>query len=59
MHQRGVYIAEEFKGKGSYVITCPVAGPLGRTPYVDRSWQGFSPDPYLIGVAIKETIIGI
>ncbi|EKG21899.1 hypothetical protein MPH_00819 [Macrophomina phaseolina MS6] len=31
----------------------PVAGPLGA-----RNWEGFSPDPYLAGVAMNETIRG-
>ncbi|QDS71883.1 hypothetical protein FKW77_010160 [Venturia effusa] len=59
IHQRGIYIADEFKGKGSHVILGPVAGPLGRTPYGGRNWEGFSPDPYLTGVAMEETIIGM
>lgn len=59
MYQRGVYLAEEFKGKGSHVMTGPVAGPLGRTPFGGRNWEGFSPDPYLTGVAMEETITGI
>lgn len=34
----------------------PVAGPLGRTPYGGRNWEGFSPDPYLTGVGMDRTI---
>lgn len=45
IYQRGIYLAEEFKGKGSHIILGPVAGPLGRTPYGGRNWEGFSPDP--------------
>jgi beta-glucosidase len=37
----------------------PVAGPLGRSAYAGRNWEGFSPDPYLTGVAMEETINGI
>jgi beta-glucosidase len=59
MHQRGIYMAEEFKGKGSHVILGPVAGPLGRSPYGGRNWEGFSSDPYLTGVAMEETITGM
>jgi beta-glucosidase len=59
MHQRGIYMAEEFKGKGSHVILGPVAGPMGRSPYGGRNWEGHSPDPYLNGVAMEETITGI
>jgi beta-glucosidase len=40
IHQRGVYMADEFKGKGSEVALGPVAGPLGRTAYGGRNWEG-------------------
>ena len=32
------------------------AGPLGRSADAGRGWEGFSPDPYLTGIAMKETI---
>ncbi|KAE9967528.1 hypothetical protein BLS_006324 [Venturia inaequalis] len=59
IHQRGVFMAEEFKGKGSQILLGPVAGPLGRNPLGGRNWEGFSPDPYLTGVAMEESIDGI
>ncbi|TKA81302.1 putative beta-glucosidase G [Cryomyces minteri] len=59
MHQRGIYMGEEFRGKGAHVALGPVAGPLGRSPYGGRNWEGFSPDPYLTGVAMEETITGM
>jgi beta-glucosidase len=37
----------------------PVAGPLGRSARGGRNWEGFSPDPYLTGVAFSQTIEGI
>jgi beta-glucosidase len=37
----------------------PVAGPLGRSAYAGRNWEGFSPDPYLTGVAMERTISGL
>jgi beta-glucosidase len=37
----------------------PVAGPLGRSAYAGRNWEGFSPDAYLTGVAMEETILGL
>ncbi|KAK5130730.1 hypothetical protein LTR08_001717 [Meristemomyces frigidus] len=38
--QRGVEMAEEFRGKGANVLLGPVAGPLGRSGYGGRSWEG-------------------
>ena len=37
----------------------PVAGALGKIPEAGRNWEGFSPDPYLTGLAMAETIEGI
>lgn len=48
-HMRGHDMAMEFKEKGANVILGPVAGPLGRSGYGGRNWEGFSPDPYLTG----------
>ncbi|KAK0721491.1 glycosyl hydrolase family 3 N terminal domain-containing protein [Apiosordaria backusii] len=56
---RGEAMGEEFRGKGVDVQLGPVAGALGRTPLGGRNWEGFSPDPYLTGAAIAETIKGI
>ncbi|KAB2576426.1 putative beta-glucosidase G [Lasiodiplodia theobromae] len=58
-YQRGVAIGEEFRGKGAHVYLGPVAGPLGRHPLGGRNWEGFSPDPYLTGVAMSGTIKGV
>lgn len=57
--KRGAQIGAEYKGKGSHVILGPVAGPLGRSGYGGRNWEGFSPDPYLTGAFMEETILGI
>lgn len=35
----------------------PVAGPLGRSAYAGRNWEGFSPDPYLTGVAMEVSLV--
>ncbi|EHK96514.1 putative beta-glucosidase G [Glarea lozoyensis 74030] len=59
MYERGLYMGEEFRGKGAQVALSPVAGPLGRSAYAGRNWEGFSPDPYLTGKAMEETIKGI
>lgn len=32
---------------------------MSRSPYGGRNWEGFSPDPYLTGVAMEEGIMGI
>mgnify|MGYP002718702618 CR=1 FL=1 len=32
---------------------------MGRTPYGGRNWEGFSPDPYLTGVAMESGVRGL
>ncbi|KAK5295598.1 hypothetical protein LTR99_009187 [Exophiala xenobiotica] len=59
MLMRGMYMGAEFKGKGSHVALGPVVAPLGRAAYGGRNWEGFSPDPYLTGVAAEQTITGM
>ena len=49
----------EFKAKGAHVILGPVAGPLGRIALGGRNWEGFSPDPYLSGIGMSQTIAGL
>jgi len=58
MYRRGKALGDEHKAKGVNMALGPVAGPLGRTPEGGRNWEGFSPDPYLTGVAFAETIKG-
>ncbi|KAF5011192.1 hypothetical protein FDECE_2678 [Fusarium decemcellulare] len=58
MYERGLAMGREFKAKGAHIALSPVAGPLGRSAYSGRNWEGFSPDPYLTGVAMQETILG-
>ena len=57
-HKRGYDMGMEFKQKGANVILGPVAGPLGRSGYGGRNWEGFSPDPYLTGVLFEEVSLG-
>jgi beta-glucosidase len=57
--QRGLYMANEFRDKGSHVALGPVVGPLGRSPFGGRNWEGFSPDAYLSGVLVEDTILGM
>ena len=49
----------EFKDKGAHVALGPVVGPLGRSPFGGRNWEGFSPDSYLSGVLVEESVVGI
>lgn len=56
IYQRGIALAQEFKGKGANIILGPVCGPLGRHALGGRNWEGFSPDPYLTGVASAQTV---
>ncbi|KAL1855107.1 hypothetical protein Plec18167_002093 [Paecilomyces lecythidis] len=58
LYQRGRAMGEEFRAKGAHVALGPVAGPLGRSAYSGRNWEGFAADPYLTGVAMEETITG-
>ncbi|CAD0041524.1 unnamed protein product [Aureobasidium pullulans] len=59
IYTRGLYMAQEFKGKGANIALGPVVGPLGRHGRGGRNWEGFSPDPYLSGVAVEQTIWGM
>lgn len=49
----------EARTLGVHVLLGPVAGPLGKIPTGGRNWEGFGPDPYLTGIAMKETIEGM
>ncbi|CAO2651774.1 Nn.00g000570.m01.CDS01 [Neocucurbitaria sp. VM-36] len=59
VRQRGQYMGNEFKGKGAHIALGPVVGPLGRSPFGGRNWEGFSPDAYLSGELVAETVQGI
>ena len=52
-------LGEEARGLGIHVLLAPVAGPLGRHPRGGRNWEGFSPDPYLTGRAMEESVVGL
>ncbi|CAN8102863.1 unnamed protein product [Discula destructiva] len=56
MYERGHAMGEEFRAKGAHIFLGPVAGPLGRSGYAGRNWEGFAADPYLTGVAMSTTI---
>ena len=55
MDQRGVALGVESRSFGVHVGLGPVAGPLGKIP-TGGGWEGFSPDPYLTGIAMQQTI---
>ncbi|KAH6719543.1 beta-glucosidase-related glycosidase [Leptodontidium sp. MPI-SDFR-AT-0119] len=59
LYERSLAMGREFKGKGAHIALAPVAGPLGRSAYCGRNWEGFSPDPYLTGIAMQESILGL
>ncbi|PTB35142.1 uncharacterized protein TrAFT101_002327 [Trichoderma asperellum] len=59
LYERGFAMGQEFKAKGAHVALAPVAGPLGRSAYGGRNWEGFAADPYLTGVAMERTIQGL
>jgi beta-glucosidase len=52
-------LGQEAKAKGIHVMLGPVAGPLGKFPGGGRGWEGFGPDPFLTGWAMRETIWGM
>jgi len=37
----------------------PSVGPMGRSAYSGRNWEGFSPEPYLSGINMEQAIHGI
>lgn len=56
---RGYEMGSEHRDKGVDIQLGPVVGPIGRSPEGGRNWEGFSPDPYLSGVAVWESVKGI
>ena len=58
IRKRGEYMGEEFRAKGAHVQLGPSMN-LMRVPNGGRNWEAFGEDPYLVGVASAETIIGI
>ena len=58
IEQRGAAMGEEARGLGVNVLLGPVAGALGKIPQAGRNWEGFSPDPYLAGIAMQHSIQG-
>ena len=59
LYQRGYDMGSEMRDKGVDMQLGPVVGPIGRSPEGGRNWEGFSPDPYLSGAAVWQTVKGI
>ncbi|KAJ3543586.1 hypothetical protein NM208_g2302 [Fusarium decemcellulare] len=59
IYRRAQAIGYEFREKGVDVVLSPVAGPLGRNPSGGRNWEGFSPDPWLTGIGMSESVKGL
>ncbi|PWZ01225.1 hypothetical protein BCV70DRAFT_159208 [Testicularia cyperi] len=59
MYRKAKAIGEEFRAKGVHVALEPVTGgPLGRSPYQGRNWEGPGSDPYLVGEYAYQTVAG-
>ncbi|KAL3449787.1 glycoside hydrolase superfamily [Aspergillus insuetus] len=50
MYERNLAMGREFRAKGAHVALAIYGG---------RNWEGFSPDPYLSGVAMELSVRGI
>ncbi|KAL4875238.1 glycoside hydrolase superfamily [Aspergillus karnatakaensis] len=59
IQQRGAAMGRESRGLGVNVQLGPALGALGKIPSAGRNWEGFSNDPYLMGVATAETVTGL
>lgn len=52
-------VGEEFYAAGYNLIDGPVSSPAGRVVYGGRVAEGFSPDPYLNGAAMSQSVTGM
>lgn len=52
-------VGQEFYDDGYNLINGAVSSPLGRVPEGGRQPEGFSPDPYLNGIAMGRSIAGM
>ena len=59
IREHGSFLGAEAKQLGIHVQLGPVAGPLGKIPTGGRNWEGYGPDPYLTGIAMKNMIEGM
>ena len=60
IYAQSLAMGNEFKTKGTNVVFAPVTGgPLGRSPYMGRNWEGFGSDQYLHGISGYWAVKGI
>lgn len=57
--ERGAAMGKEAKAWGINVQLGPALGPMGKIAQGGRNWEGFSPDPYLAGVATANAVEGM
>ncbi|GAA6030122.1 hypothetical protein JCM8097_009272 [Rhodosporidiobolus ruineniae] len=53
---RATAMAKEFRALGAHVPLAVVCGPLGRSVYGGRGWEGWGADHWLQGVATADTV---
>ncbi|GAA5936851.1 uncharacterized protein JCM15063_000080 [Sporobolomyces koalae] len=59
IHERAQAMGAEFHDLGIHVPLSIVVGPMGRSVYGGRNWEGFSPDVFLSGEAVRATVQGM
>lgn len=52
-------LGDEFFGMGYNIVNAPQPGPMGRTPWSGRLMAAFTPDPYLNGMALAQSVEGL
>ena len=55
-YERAFAVSAEYARLGAQVPLSIVVGPMGRSVYGGRNWEGFSPDPFLSGEAVRPTV---
>ncbi|GAA6000877.1 hypothetical protein JCM10207_004702 [Rhodosporidiobolus poonsookiae] len=58
IYSRAQAVAKEFFDSGVHVPLSIIAGPLGRTVWSGRNWEGSSPDAWLTSEVMRLTVEG-
>jgi beta-glucosidase len=58
IYERGVYMGQEFRGKGAHIQLGPAMNFM-RSPEGGRGWESGGEDPFLLGVLAEQTVLGI